>query len=350
MKWISRILGRSVDNTSKTRKFGLSDDKDGPVALLLKLSCTKCGAQYSIGEDAIVTTMDMTKAILDEAITLKSTSPSADVRKDLVSPVSGVSADRRTPILLDAVETARSVVASLKQGQKREWICFQCKALNDYPYGNKPVIDCTSKDDQTHQATARGDLHKDVAESHIAQEATTFAPLRQSSDMPPISTLPLTIHEAVVGVIILSVSKAVKETQDLFKIVGMIADFAYERNYSVWGIAPSSPAREIFFMSAINKVSTPEFFTNVEKTLSSDDIRDLLLACTFHLVAANGALYSLTNDKASFTTSLVAITDDAALLGERLGLDKQATAGFLDDKIKATLLPRIIPEYFRDVS
>jgi hypothetical protein len=350
MKWISRIFNRSIDNDSKRINAGFSDSKKHSVIQFLKLSCTKCGAQYSIGEDAIIVTMGMTKALPDETIIFKATEPSADAGRDLVSPISGVPADRRTPILLEAVETAQSVLTSLRNGQKRSWICYRCKALNDYPTGNQAIIDDTSKDDIAQPATAKDCLQKDVAESSIAKEATTSVPLCQSSAMPPTSSLPLTRHEAILGVIFLSVFNSVKNNQDLFKIVGMIADTAYERNSSVWGMAPTSPAKEIFLASAIDKISTPDFFTNAQKALSSDDIRSLLLGCAFHLVAANGALYSRTNDKPSFNNSIEAITTNAALIGEWLGLDKKTTAGFIDDNIKAILLPRIISECFRDLS
>jgi hypothetical protein len=103
------------------------------AALPLRLCCTKCNSRYSVGEDAIIVTMDMTKALIDGAIILQSANPSEHIEKDLVSLASGVPAERRSAVLMQASETARSVLTSLKNGQNRVWICYQCKNPNNYP-------------------------------------------------------------------------------------------------------------------------------------------------------------------------------------------------------------------------
>jgi len=141
MNWLKRLLGKNTDTDSKCKGIGSIDKTQGSSSetrefastSFLKLSCIKCRTQYSIGENAIIVTMDMTKELLDKAIILNSTGPSADVVKDLVSLVSGVPTDQHTSVLMQAIDTACSVSASLKAGQKRVWICYQCKALNDYP-------------------------------------------------------------------------------------------------------------------------------------------------------------------------------------------------------------------------
>jgi hypothetical protein len=139
MNWLKRLLGKQPSSEAKVKGSEVirdttinKKDKDTPF----ELCCIKCGARYSVGEDAVMVTMDMAKSLADTTITVKSDDPSSVIRKDLVSFVSGVPADRRTSVLTQARETVRSLRASLKDGEKRVWICFQCKALNDYPQEN----------------------------------------------------------------------------------------------------------------------------------------------------------------------------------------------------------------------
>jgi len=158
MSWLERLLGKHVDDD--TRSKGAERRGDAPVgssgeekpvaastpsvgpsepprkavfASVRRLCCVKCGARYSVGEDAIIVTMDMVKATLDGAVVLKPASPSAEVKKDLVSLVAGPPGERRTSVLAQAAETAGSVLASLNAGEKRVWTCYQCKNSNDYP-------------------------------------------------------------------------------------------------------------------------------------------------------------------------------------------------------------------------
>jgi len=136
MNWLKRLLGKQTDSEAKDKGSKVTRDatvnkKDNDTPL--GLCCIKCGARYSVGEDAILVTMDMVKALLDKSVVIKSADSSSDTKKDLVSPISGVSADRRASVLSQASETARAVLASLKNGQTRTWMCYQCKALNNYP-------------------------------------------------------------------------------------------------------------------------------------------------------------------------------------------------------------------------
>jgi hypothetical protein len=110
-------------------------DKAGtlsPIGQILRLCCIKCNSNYAIGEDAIIVTMDMTKALLDNTVVIRSEGSSTNVKKDIISLVTNVPADRRSTILKQAVETSKSVLESLKTDQKRIWICYKCKNENNY--------------------------------------------------------------------------------------------------------------------------------------------------------------------------------------------------------------------------
>ncbi len=135
MTWLKELIRKfssSKDRDSNAPQTGhpiIEQDSDSS----LQLCCSDCGARYIIGSDSVLITMEMTKELLNNAVSITSSDSEPIVKKDLVSHSSSIPANRRPSVLAQSADALQSVVMSLKANQKRVWICHECKAQNVYP-------------------------------------------------------------------------------------------------------------------------------------------------------------------------------------------------------------------------
>jgi len=267
-----------------------------------KVRCAKCDSLYSIGEDSIVVTMDITAALFDRSIRLQSLNSNLDAKKDLISFSFEIPQERRDAELNQTKETVRSIIESLKRGQQRSWICNQCKHVNNY------------------------------------------------SERPPI----INPYEALVSVAYLYVSQFpgfIKTAEDLQSAVEFIVGSARNIEENKWrnevSSSAQSPTLELV-KAKMTELGDDGYLSLVRNSLSRTDILLLLELCLqWATLFPLGPLMVL-KDRSDLGEQKVTVYEalhenigkvisPLLLLGERMGVSKDQVKDRLDQTVKIAL-------------